>query len=330
MFTTSTEIPMKLRCAILDDYQDIALTIVDWSTVLDRVDIDTFQTHFKSEEEVVTQLKDYDMIVIMRERTPFPDSVFRQLPKLRLLITTGMRNASIDVSSAERHGVLVCGTESKSNPPSELTWALILGLSKHLVEENHAFRSKGSWQSTIGVDLQGKTLGLLGLGKIGTKVGHIGSAFGMNVLAWSQNLTAEKAAENGARLASSKEQLLEQSDVVSIHLVLSDRTRHLIRAEDFQRMKSSAYLINTSRAGIVDQEALIGALTSRTIAGAGVDVFEQEPLPEDHIFRSLPNLLATPHLGYVTHDNYKTYFTHVVEDIEQFLNGEPIRQLNGK
>lgn len=318
----------KLRCAILDDYQQAALTMADWSPISDLVEIRSFDQHVDQEDELVKRLSDYEIIVIMRERTPFPASLFARLPKLKLLITSGMRNASIDLAAAASHGVVVCGTGSKSDPPAELTWALILGLARHIVQENNAIRVNGPWQSTIGTDLQGKQLGVLGLGKIGSKVARIGMAFGMTVTAWSQNLTKEQADTVGVRLAASKEELLENSDFVTIHLVLSDRTRGLLGREELQRMRPTAYLINTSRAAIVNQPALIEALQSRWIAGAGIDVFDIEPLPKEDPLRKLPNALATPHLGYVSQGNYHTYYREAVEDIQAFLSGSPIRKLS--
>ncbi len=317
----------KLRCAVLDDYQNVALTSADWSPLMDQVEIQTFNNYMGSEEKVIQELQDFDIVILMRERTPFPEKVISQLPKLKLLITSGMRNASIDLKAAEQKGVIVCGTEGSSNPPTELTWALILGLSRQLVTENNALRSNRNWQSTVGLDLHGRTLGLLGLGKIGTRMAEIGRAFGMNVMAWSENLTREKAEKYGVIYSETKEQLLAQSDIVSIHLVLSDRTRNLIGQAELQQMKPSALLINTSRAGIVDQEAMVEALQSGWIAGAGLDVYEQEPLPVNHIMRTLPNVLATPHLGYVTRGNYEIYYSHTVENIAMFLKGTPIRQL---
>lgn len=317
----------KLRCAVLDDYQNVALTSADWGPLMDQVEIQTFNNYMGSEEKVIQELQDFDIVVLMRERTPFPEKVISQLPKLKLLITSGMRNASIDLKAAEKNGIIVCGTEGSSNPPTELTWALILGLSRQLVTENNALRSNRNWQSTVGLDLHGRTLGLLGLGKIGTRMAEIAQAFGMNVMAWSENLTQEKADKHGVIWSETKEQLLAQSDIVSIHLVLSDRTRNLIGQAEFQLMKSSALLINTSRAGIVDQEAMVEALQRGVIAGAGLDVYEQEPLPVNHVMRTLPNVLATPHLGYVTRGNYEIYYNHTVENIAMFLKGTPIRQL---
>ncbi|ETT37480.1 D-isomer specific 2-hydroxyacid dehydrogenase NAD-binding subunit [Paenibacillus sp. FSL R5-192] len=317
----------KLRCAVLDDYQNVALTSADWGPLMDQVEIQTFNNYMGSEEKVIQELQDFDIVVLMRERTPFPEKVISQLPNLKLLITSGMRNASIDLKAAEKNGIIVCGTEGSSNPPTELTWALILGLSRQLVTENNALRSNRNWQSTVGLDLHGRTLGLLGLGKIGTRMAEIAQAFGMNVMAWSENLTQEKAEKHGVIWSETKEQLLAQSDIVSIHLVLSDRTRNLIGQAEFQLMKSSALLINTSRAGIVDQEAMVEALQRGVIAGAGLDVYEQEPLPVNHVMRTLPNVLATPHLGYVTRGNYEIYYNHTVENIAMFLKGTPIRQL---
>ncbi|GAA4846324.1 D-2-hydroxyacid dehydrogenase family protein [Paenibacillus vulneris] len=318
---------MKLRCAILDDYQNAALDLADWSSLQDKVELTVFTEHMSHEDEVAEAIRDYDIVVIMRERTPFPKSLFARLPRLKLLVTTGMRNASIDLAAAASHGVVVCGTAGKPEPTTELTWALILGLARHIPQEYNALRTNGPWQSTIGADLGGKRLGLLGLGKIGSRVARIGQAFGMEVAAWSQNLTQERAEECGVRLAGSKEELLETSDFVSIHLVLSDRTRGLIGAEELRRMKPTSYLINTSRALIVDQQALIEALQNHWIAGAGVDVYDIEPLPKDHIFRTLPHILTTPHLGYVSEENYRIFYRDAVEDIHAFLNGSPIRTL---
>ncbi|MFZ4831704.1 D-2-hydroxyacid dehydrogenase family protein [Rouxiella sp. Mn2063] len=319
---------MPLRCAILDDYQHVALSQADWTPLATQIDITTFSRPLGDEQAVADSLKDFDIIVIMRERTPFPASLLAQLPKLKLLITSGMRNASIDIKAAQAQGIVVCGTASGSSAPVELTWALILGLARHLVPENAALRQNGPWQSTLGFELQGKQLGVIGLGKTGEKVAKIAQAFGMKVVAWSQNLTAQRAADVGVTLAESKESLLASSDIVSLHLVLSDRSRNTITADDFTHMKSTALLINTSRAGLVDQAAMINALQQQQIAGAGVDVFDIEPLPADSLLRTLPTLLATPHLGYVTDGNYQVYFTEAVEDILAWLAGKPVRQLS--
>ncbi|MFC9241348.1 D-2-hydroxyacid dehydrogenase family protein [Streptomyces decoyicus] len=318
---------MTPRCAVLDDYQDVALSLADWSALAGAVDVRTLRQPFRSEDEVVAAIGACEIVVAMRERTPFPASLLARLPRLRLLITSGMRNAAIDLEAAARHGVTVCGTASNTEPPVELTWALILGLARNVVTESAAMRVGGPWQSTVGADLHGRTLGLLGLGKIGTRVARIGQAFGMNVTAWSQNLTAEHAAEEGVHAAATKDELLETSDFVSVHLVLSDRTRGLLGADELRRMRPTAYLVNTSRAAIVDQPALLRALRENWIAGAGLDVFDHEPLPADHPLRTLPNVLALPHLGYVTRRNYEGYFQQAVEDITAFLAGSPIRQL---
>ncbi|HYF65543.1 MAG TPA: D-2-hydroxyacid dehydrogenase family protein [Herpetosiphonaceae bacterium] len=318
---------MKLRCAILDDYQQVGLTMADWSPLAYAVDVTAFPDHFGDEASLVEAISDCEIVVIMRERTPFRAALFARLPRLKLLITTGMRNGAIDLAAAAAHGVVVCGTASGSEPPAELTWALILGLARQLVPENQALRTNGSWQSTIGMDLKGSRLGILGLGKIGSQVAWVGQAFGMEVLAWSPHLTAERAATAGVELAESKAALLERSDIVTIHMVLSERTRELIGAEDLRRMQATAYLINTSRAGLVDQAALLDALRQGWIAGAGLDVFDLEPLPPDAPLRRLPNVLATPHLGYVSQSNYRRYFREAVEDIQAFLNGTPLRRI---
>jgi phosphoglycerate dehydrogenase-like enzyme len=319
---------MKLRCAILDDYQNAALAMADWSSLAADVEVKTFREHIPGADELVREIEDCEIVVIMRERTPFTASLFRRLPQLKLLVTTGMRNASIDLAAAKDHGVVVCGTDSQPHPPTELTWGLILGLARGLVPENRALREGGPWQSTVGMDLAGSRLGLLGLGKLGTKVAQIGLAFGMEVSAWSQNLTRDRTEAAGVRLAGSKEELLESADFVSIHLVLSERTRGLIGEAELRRMRPSAYLINTSRAGIVDQGMLATALEQRWIAGAGLDVFDIEPLPADSVWRRLDNVLATPHLGYVSQANYRTYFGQAVDDIRAFLAGAPIRTLS--
>ncbi|MEV6398545.1 D-2-hydroxyacid dehydrogenase family protein [Streptomyces sp. NPDC051907] len=318
---------MRLRCAVLDDYQSVATAVADWSPVADRVDVVTFPEHFASEDELAAALADFDIVVTLRERVPFPATLFARLPLLKLLVASGMRNSVIDFAAAERHGVTVCGTASSSTPPVELTWALLLGLARGIVPESAALRDGGPWQSTLGADLHGRRLGLLGLGKIGSRVARVGLAFGMDVVAWSQNLTRERADEVGASLAASKEELLETSDFVSVHLALSDRTRGLLGAAELARMRPTSYLVNTSRAAIVVQDALLAALREGTIAGAAVDVFDVEPLPADHPMRTAPRLLATPHLGYVSRANYATYYGQAVEDVQAFLAGAPVRRL---
>lgn len=318
---------MRLRCAVIDDFQDVATSIADWSPLADRVDVTSFTEHVDDEDELVALLEEFDIVVTLRERVPFPATLLARLPRLKLLVASGMRNSVIDFAAAAEHGVTVCGTKSSSTPPVELTWALLLGLARGVVTENNALRENGPWQSTVGADLNGRRLGLLGLGKIGSRVAQVGLAFGMEVVAWSQNLTKERADEVGVSLAASKEELLETSDFVSVHLALSERTRGLLGGPELALMKQSAYLINTSRAAIVDQDALLAALREERVAGAGVDVFDVEPLPADHPMRSAPRLLATPHLGYVSQDNYRTYYGHAVEDIEAFLAGTPVRVL---
>ncbi|MFH8567160.1 D-2-hydroxyacid dehydrogenase family protein [Streptomyces sp. NPDC017993] len=318
---------MTPRCAVLDDYQDVALSMADWSPLAGVVDVRTLRQPFRSEDEVVDAIGDCEIVVAMRERTPFPATLLDRLPRLRLLITSGMRNAAIDLEAAARLGVTVCGTSSNIEPPVELTWALLLGLARNVATESAAMRGNGPWLSTLGADLHGRRLGLLGLGKIGTRVARIGQAFGMDVAAWSQNLTAERAAEYGVHATADKEELLESSDFVSVHLVLSDRTRGLLAADELRRMRPTSYLVNTSRAGIVDRDALLRALRERWIAGAGLDVFDHEPLPADDPLRTLPNVLALPHLGYVTRRNYEGYFSEAVENITAYLAGTPVRRL---
>lgn len=318
---------MRLRCVVLDDFQNVATEVADWSPLADRVEVVSYDTHFTDEDALAAALADADIVVTLRERVPFPGSLISRLPRLKLLIASGMRNTVIDYAAAETHGVTVCGTASSSTPPVELTWALLLGLARGIVEENNALRTNGPWQSTVGADLHGRRLGLLGLGKIGSRVARIGLAFGMEVSAWSQNLTVERTDEIGVELAASKEDLLATSDYVSIHLALSDRTRGLLGPAELALLKPTAYLINTSRSAIVDQDALLTALHEGRIAGAGVDVFDTEPLPADHPLRTARRLLATPHLGYVSRANYTTYYGQAVENIQAYLAGSPVRRL---
>lgn len=321
------EAAMKLRCAVIDDFQSVATTVVDWSPVTADVEVVSFTEHLATEDEAAAALVDFDIVVTLRERVPFPADLFARLPRLRLLVASGMRNSVIDFDAAKRHGVTVCGTASSSTPPVELTWALILGLARGIVPEAEALRTDGPWQSTLGADLHGRTLGLLGLGKIGGRVAQVGRAFGMEVLAWSQNLTKERTDEVGATLAASKEDLLASSDFVSVHLALGDRTRGLIGAAELALMRPTAYLVNTSRAAIVDTDALLAALRAGAMAGAATDVFDIEPLPAGHPVRTAPRLLATPHLGYVSRANYETYYGQAVENIRAFLDGQPVRRL---
>ena len=314
-------------CLILDDYQQAALTLADWGRLSGRVAVSALSDHIADREALIARIDQAEILVIMRERTPFPAALLERLPRLELLVTSGMRNLAIDIAAANARGVTVCGTESSPTPPTELTWALILGLARQLPLEHQNLRTGGPWQSTVGTDLAGATLGVLGLGKIGSRVAEIGRAFGMRVIAWSPNLDDGRAAAAGVERAGSKEALLEASDVVTIHLVLGDRTRGLLGEAELRRMRRDAILVNTSRAPIVDQAALVRALTEQWIAGAGLDVFQTEPLPPDSPFRSLPNVLALPHLGYVSRNNYRTFFTQAVEDIEAWLAGSPIRTL---
>ncbi|WP_342165714.1 D-2-hydroxyacid dehydrogenase family protein [Methylobacterium sp. SD21] len=312
-------------CLILDDYQNAALGLAEWGR-LDGVDVSTITEYIGDREALVARIAEAEILVIMRERTPVPADLLARLPKLKLLVTSGMRNASIDLAAAKARGVIVCGTDSSPTPPTELTWALILGLARHLPEEVANIRD-GGWQTSIGADLSGATLGILGLGKIGALVARVGQAFGMNVLAWSPNLTAERAAAASATLATSKDALCEAADFLTLHLVLSERSRGIVGEAELRRMRPSAYLVNTSRAGLVDQAALLRALEDGWIAGAGLDVFDTEPLPADSPFRRVPNVLALPHLGYVSRANYTRFFTQAVEDIAAWQAGSPIRQL---
>ncbi|MEU4653621.1 D-2-hydroxyacid dehydrogenase family protein [Streptomyces sp. NPDC023723] len=318
---------MRLRCVVLDDYQQVAAEAADWAPVRDRVEVVSLAGHLDSADALGQALADADIVVTLRERVAFPGSLIARLPRLKLIVASGMRNSVIDYAAAEAHGVTVCGTASSSTPPVELTWALLLGLARGLVEESNGLRAGGPWQRTVGADLHGRRLGLLGLGKIGSRVAHVGLAFGMRVGAWSQNLTRERADEVGVELAPSKEALLAESDFVSVHLALGDRTRGLLGAAELALMRPTAYLVNTSRAALVDQDALLAALHEGRIAGAGVDVFDVEPLPAGHPMRTAPRLLATPHLGYVTRANYATYYGQAVEAIQAFLAGSPVRRL---
>jgi phosphoglycerate dehydrogenase-like enzyme len=312
-----------MRCAILDDYQNVALKMADWSPFAGAVDIKVFDQWIPP-GDVPHALQHFEIICAMRERTRFPRQVLEALPKLRLLITSGMRNAAIDVKAANEHGITVCGTAGSGNPTAGIAIGLMLELTRHIGYENARLKSGARWQTTIGVDLEGKTLGIVGLGRLGTKVARIAQAFGMNVIAWSQNLTPEKCREAGVTYAA-KDELFRTADFISIHVLLSERSRALIGAGDLALMKPTAYLVNTARAQIVDQPALLKALTERRIAGAGLDVFETEPLPLDHPLRTLDNVVLTPHLGYVSVQAYEVYFREMVDDIRAFMDGKPVR-----
>ena len=315
-----------VRIAVLDDYQNVALKMADWSQVSSQAEVIVFDDHLADSGAVAERLKDFEIVCAMRERTPFPRALIEALSDLKLLITTGPRNASIDVGAANEHGITVCHTASHPTGTPELTWALILALARHVPLESTNER-EGRWQTTIGIDLAGKTLGIMGLGRLGSRVAQVAAAFGMTIIAWSQNLTDDRAAECGA-VRVSKEELLAQSDFVTVHLVLSDRTHSLIGADELRRMKPSACLINTSRGPIVEEAALIQAIEQGSIAGAGLDVYDTEPLPSGHPYRTLPNVVLTPHIGYVTEDSYRMFFGGIVENIEAWLAGQPIRILS--
>ncbi|WP_437908300.1 D-2-hydroxyacid dehydrogenase family protein [Sorangium sp. So ce327] len=315
-----------MRVAILDDYQGVALRMADWRSLLPAAEVQAFTDHLDDLEALAARLRPFQAVVLMRERTPFPRALFERLDGLRLLVTAGMRNASIDLAAATERRVQVSGTDMLPYPTAELTWGLILALFRHIPAEDRAARA-GRWQTTLGLGLKGKTLGLVGLGKLGGQVAQVGRAFGMEVIAWSQNLTAERAAEVGARLVP-KDDLFAGADVVSIHLVLSPRTRGLVGAAELGRMKPTAFLVNTSRGPILDEAALLAALRARRIAGAALDVFEPEPLPADHPLLALDNTVITPHLGYVTEEGYRLVYGQAVEDIRAFLDGKALRPLN--
>src|SRR5215470_2044888 len=315
------------RCAILDDYQNVALTVTDWSKVAGDLDIKVFNAHLGGAENVVKALQGFEIVVAMRERTGFPRAVIEKLPDLKLLITTGMRNASIDVAAAKERGVVVSGTPAVGNPTSGIAIGLMLELTRRIGYENARMKAGVPWQSTIGVDLEGLTLGVLGLGKLGARTARIAQAFGMKVIAWSQNLTPEKCQEAGVAYAG-KEDLFRQADFVTIHLVLSQRSRGLVGAKELALMKPSAYIINTSRGPIIEEAALLAALRGKAIAGAGLDVFDVEPLPLEHPLRKMDNVVLTPHLGYVAMQNYRAYFAGMVDDIRAFLDGKPVRVID--
>ena len=314
-----------IAIAILDDFQDVTRTLADWGRLPPHVTVTVFNDHVEG-ETLVTRLTPFDILVITRERTPLPRSLIEQLPKLKLVVTAGMRNLGIDLAACREHGVLVCGTGSGSSPTAELAWGLILALARRIPEEDRSLRA-GKWQTTIGLTLKDKTLAVLGLGRLGTQVARIGLAFGMKVIAWSQNLTVERAAEAGC-IRVEKSDLFRVADILTIHLLLSDRTRGIVGRDELALMRPSAFLINTARAAVIDEQALIDALMNRTIAGAGLDVFSREPLPADAPILRAPNTVLTPHLGYVTRETYKVYFPEALEDVEAWLAGKPIRVIS--
>jgi len=307
-----------IRIAILDDYQNVALEIADWSSLRNRTEVTVFNDHLSDPEEIVTRLSPFDVVCVMRERTPLPREILMRLPTLKLIVSTGSRNGSIDVAAAAEYGIEVTHTGYDSSPTVELTWALILASVRNIAEENASLRS-GGWQRTVGDGIRGKTLGVLGLGHIGSEVARIALAFGMVVIAWSENLTPEIAKSHGARWVS-KEELFRQSDILTIHLVLSNRTRGLVGASEFQLMKQWARLVNTSRGPIIQEAALLEALREERIAGAAVDVFDVEPLPREHPLRRLENVVATPHIGFVSRELYRTFYQDTVDNIRKWLD----------
>ena len=317
---------MTLRIAVLDDYHKVSRDLADWQTIADG-EVTVFDRPLGDEGAVAAALGDFDVIVAMRERTPFPASLVERLPKLRLLVTTGMRNQAIDMAALQARGVPVCGTPMRPHAAAEHAWALILALFKRTSIEDRAMHS-GGWQVEIGEDLAGKTIGILGFGKLGKQVARAGLAFDINVIAWGRSLTDDGAAELGARRVD-RDDLFRQSDIVTVHLVLSPETRGIVGARELALMKPTAYLVNTSRGPNVDEAALIDALKRRAIAGAGLDVFDQEPLPADHPLRDLDNALLTGHTGYVTRDNFALCYASAVDNIRAWLDGAPVRVLNG-
>jgi phosphoglycerate dehydrogenase-like enzyme len=314
-----------LRIAVLDDFQSVAADFADWSRLPEPADVTCFADHLDDEDALVERLTGFHVVVAMRERTPFPRTLLDRLPSLRLLVTTGARNAAIDLVAATERGIVVCGTGAHAPGTAELTWALVLAVARHVPQEDAALRA-GRWQTTIGTDLAGARLGVVGLGRLGTRVARIGQAFEMDVVAWSQNLTDERAAEAGVRRME-KEELLATADVVTIHLQLSDRTRGLIGASELALMKPTAILVNTSRGPIVDEQALVEALEQGRIGGAGIDVYDREPLPAHDQLRRAPRSVTTPHIGYVTDATYRVFYRDAVEDVAAWRAGRPIRQL---
>lgn len=307
----------KIKIAVLDDYQQVAFSMADWSTIKKQADITVFKDHLADDAAVIERLMPFEVICAMRERTPLNRQRLEKLPNLKLIVSTGKRNASVDMKAAEELGIEIKPTGYIGTGAPEMTWALLLAAARNIPLENHNFIS-GKWQTSIGIDITGKTIGIIGLGNIGSKIASYARAFDMNVIAWSENLTEEKAAAAGAKLVS-KETLLKEADFVTIHLVLSDRSRSILKKEDLELMKPTAYFINTSRGPLVDEKALIEILEQKKIAGAALDVFDTEPLPADHPFRTLKNVLATPHIGYVTENTYRLFYEDTVKAIEEWL-----------
>jgi len=315
---------MRYRCAVLDDYQNVALSLADWGKIAGDVDVTVFSKPMSGPDEVHRTLKDFHIVCMMRERTPFRRNTIEALPNLKLLITTGARNASIDMAAAAERGITVCGTGAFGNPTTGITFGLILELTRRIGYEHARLKSGELWQVTLGPDIEGRTLGIIGLGKLGQRVAGVAKAFGMKVIAWSPNLTPEKCKEAGVDYAT-KEDLFRNADIVTIHVQLGDRSRGMVTAKEFGLMKPTSYIVNTARGPIIEEKALIAALNERRIAGAGLDVFDVEPLPLDHPFRRMDNVVITPHLGYVSRQNYEHYFPDIVEDIRAFIDGKPVR-----
>ena len=312
-----------IKVAVLDDYQNAFQQIVESENYKDKFDFKIFNEPFTDEKEAMVQLEDFEALFIMRERTPISKSLIKSLPKLKYIMTSGMRNNSIDLDTAKNKNIIVCGTEINPNPAAEITWALILGLYRNMKQEiDNMFQ--GYWQTTIGFELKGKMLGLIGLGKIGSQVAKVGKAFGMEVCAWSENLNLSHANEIGV-LPMSKEDLLKNSDIISIHLVLGERYKNLITKKEFGMMKKTSFIINTSRGPIINENDLVEALKDEKISGAGLDVYDKEPLPQDHKLRFLPNALLLPHIGYVTAENYSKFYLQMMENLKSCVKDKPIR-----
>ncbi len=315
-----------IKVAVLDDYQDIFKQIIDVEKYKNKYTFKIFNEAFIDENEAIVALENYEALFVMRERTPITKSLIENLPKLKYIMTSGMRNNSIDLITAKKKGIIVCGTEINSNPAAEVTWTLILGLLRNIKQETDNM-FQGYWQTTVGSELKGKLLGLIGLGKIGTQVAKVAKAFGMEVCSWSENLNLSHANEIGV-LPMSKEDLFKNSDIISIHLVLGDRYKNLITKKEFKMMKKTSFLINTSRGPIVNENDLVQALKDESIAGAGLDVFDKEPLPQDHKLRFLPNALLLPHIGYVTVENYSKFYTQMIENLNSCLENNPLRAIS--
>lgn len=306
-----------MKIAVLDDYQNIALNMADWTEVTKMAGVDVFQDHISNQQQLLTRLMPYDVICVMRERTPLTAAIMRQLPNLKLIVSTGFRNASIDIIAAKELGIEVKNTDYFDHGASEMTWAMLMAIARNIPAEVQNVKN-GGWQTTIGTDLRGKTIGIVGLGGIGSKIAAYARAFGMNVIAWSQNLTAETADGAGAQLVT-KEKLFREADFITLHLVLSERSVGTVSKHELALMKPTAYIINTSRGPLINEHDLIQTLTDKKIAGAAIDVFETEPLPADHPFRTLDNIMATPHIGYVTQDTYTLFFKDMVAALEHWL-----------